>query len=196
MPITFKQTADAMTAAVEHLEILGVKPGSARSVLPTAELIQASGSIVKHYRAREDQARELVTVTSGLASSTLKAAQASASAAKLALDNAEGATEKADAIFLQAKANAALEVAVVAAKAAQDHKIASDPATQAEDAALASMADAEKLREAANVTQAEGEAAIVSAEETAEGVAKRAKQDHNVAMDEINRLIRKAVNAA
>jgi len=91
MPITFKQTADAMTAAVEHLEILGVKPGSARSVLPTAELIQASGSIVKHYRAREDQARELVTVTSGLASSTLKAAQASASAAKLALDNAEGA---------------------------------------------------------------------------------------------------------
>jgi|SaaInlStandDraft_6_1057023.scaffolds.fasta_scaffold128250_1 hypothetical protein len=196
MPITFKQTADAMTAAVEHLEILGVKPGSARSVLPTAELIQASGSIVKHYRAREDQARELVTVTSGLASSTLKAAQASASAAKLALDNAEGATEKADAIFLQAKANAALEVAVVAAKAAQDHKIASDPATQAEDAALASMADAEKLREAANVTQAEGEAAIVSAEETTEGVAKRAKQDHNVAMDEINRLIRKAVNAA
>ena len=196
MPITFKQTADAMSAAVEHLEILGVKPGSARSVLPTAELIQASGSIVKHYRAREDQARELVTVTSGLASSTLKAAQASASAAKLALDNAEGATEKADAIFLQAKANAALEVAVVAAKAAQDHKIASDPATQAEDAALASMADAEKLREAANVTQAEGEAAIVSAEETAEGVAKRAKQDHNVAMDEINRLIRKAVNAA
>ena len=87
-------------------------------------------------------------------------------------------------------------MAVVAAKAAQDHKIASDPATQAEDAALASMADAEKLREAANVTQAEGEAAIVSAEETAEGVAKRAKQDHNVAMDEINRLIRKAVNAA
>ena len=196
MPITFKQTADAMSAAVEHLEILGVKPGSARSVLPTAELIQASGSIVKHYRAREDQARELVTVTSGLASSTLKAAQASASAAKLALDNAEGATEKADAIFLQAKANAALEVAVVAAKAAQDHKIASDPATQAEDAALASMADAEKLREAANVNKAEGEAAIVSAEETAEGVAKRAKQDHNVAMDEINRLIRKAVNAA
>ena len=196
MPITLQQTANAMTAAVEHLEILGVKPGSARSVLPTAELIQASGSIVKHYRAREDQARELVTVTSGLASSTLKAAQASASAAKLALDNAEGATEKADAIFLQAKANAALEVAVVAAKAAQDHKIASDPATQAEDAALASMADAEKLREAANVTQAEGEAAIVSAEETAEGVAKRAKQDHNVAMDEINRLIRKAVNAA
>ena len=196
MPITFKQTADAMTAAVEHLEILGVKPGSARSVLPTAELIQASGSIVKHYRAREDQARELVTVTSGLASSTLKAAQASASAAKLALDSAEGATEKADAIFLQAKANAALEVAVVAAKAAQDHMSASDPATKAEDAALASMADAEKLREAANVNKAEGEAAIVSAEETAEGVAKRAKQDHNVAMDEINRLIRKAVNAA
>ena len=196
MPITFKQTADAMSAAVEHLEILGVKPGSARSVLPTAELIQASGSIVKHYRAREDQARELVTVTSGLASSTLKAAQASASAAKLALDNAEGATEKADAIFLQAKANAALEVAVVAAKAAQDHMSASDPATKAEDAALASMADAEKLREAANVNKAEGEAAIVSAEETAEGVAKRAKQDHNVAMDEINRLIRKAVNAA
>ena len=28
------------------------------------------------------------------------------------------------------------------------------------------------------------------------GEHKRAKQDHNVAMDEINRLIRKAVNAA
>ncbi len=117
-------------------------------------------------------------------------------AAKLALDNAEGATEKADAIYLQAKANAALEVASVAAKAAKDHQTACDPAIKAEDAAEAATVDAEKLRNAADVIKAEGEAAIVSAEEAAEGVVKRAKEDHNTAMDHIESMIRNAVNAA
>jgi hypothetical protein len=105
MPISLQQTANAISAAVNHLQVQGVKPGSQRASLSTVEL-QGSAGAVHHYIvdhiARE---RDEIATTVAATADALKAAEAAAKAAGVAIRAAGGKSEAALATMEAAKAS-------------------------------------------------------------------------------------------
>ena len=187
------QTATTLRAAVDHLQVQSVKPGSTRATIGMDELGNSAARVFNHLSQSAAAERQAIADLVGETAGRVKATTALASVAKEAIKGADGKKAAATATLEAAKAAAKLTVAKATAEAAEAHAKAAAPVNELEDKAAKVQAQAEAARDAADELRATGDDHIADAQSEADDLIEAAKDVYDKAMTAIEAEVKSAL---